>query len=71
MSRRQQQQPEPPYALRILSTIERVDGAGYHQPGEVVPLDTFSPASVAILLERGLLMPHYAAEQIAALPELA
>lgn len=66
-----QSAPPPPPRYRVLATLERLDGAGFHWPGAILDAADLRPESIAILLERGVIMPHLDPALIASLPELA
>jgi hypothetical protein len=62
----------PPVLYRVLTTLERLDGSGFYYPGAILTAGVeLAPESIAILLDRGVIMPHLSDETIASLPELA
>lgn len=42
---------------RVLSTLERVDGLGFHWPGETLEESDLHPTSIPVLIERGIIAP--------------
>lgn len=60
-----------PALYRVLSTLERLDGGGFHHTGAILNQADLRPESIAILMERGVIMPHLDPATIASLPELA
>jgi hypothetical protein len=61
--------PQPMY--RVLATLERRDGLGFHQVGTILQADQLHAASIGILMEHGIIMPHLDPAVIAALPAYA
>lgn len=60
--------PEPePRALRVLVPLENPAG-GIWPVDSVIPWDALRPESIAILMERQIVMVSLSPEQIAALP---
>lgn len=55
---------------RVLETLEDGDG-GFRRPGAILQNDQLRPASISILMERGVIMPWLDPAAIAALPEYA
>lgn len=57
----------PTRALRVLQPLENPAG-GIWPVDSVIPWDALTPASIAILMERQIVMVYLSPEQIAALP---
>lgn len=61
----------PTTMYRVLETLERIDGAGVHAVGEILQVEQLHPASISILMERTIIMPHLDPAALAALPAYA
>lgn len=64
--------PSPPQPLyRVLETLERLDGLGFHRAGDIVQAAELRPTSIVPLMAAQIIMPYLDPRVIAALPAYA